>query len=501
MGILSVLLSLAALSGSASPTAAQETPRRGSSAETKVKITVSKEIIYLVGPLRADGTVDYAAALNTQLGQGVTPENNAAIPLLRVIGPYFLVDASRAEVLRRLGMPSLPEKGNYWGGWEPAGDVETAKAVPWSERDYPAVAAWLNANERPLALVVEATNRPRFWIPLPEGEESWPLAVSSYTPVGGIARALVARAMGRLHSGDIAGAWADLRAGHRLARLIARHPTFNTWMVGVESDAYASGGVAALAKSRRITVGEAKAFLSDLRVLPPLPDVFEVLDRFERLKRLEIIVGFARASKGDREVWATLFDAPGLTGLSASDVDWDEALRTVNRWVDRLVAVRGKPSFAERRDALGALERELQDLKARARQTLRPENVRTLPRAARDPARARSTLGQAIGTLFDPDWSAAKLMSNAYWVEAQFRVNDTALALAGYRAEKGGFPARLEDLKPGYLPEIPKDPFVDRPLSYQRRGGAYLLYSVGRDGKPDKAAGAQSGDDIVVLAE
>jgi len=510
MRILSVLLSLAALSAFGSPSAAQETPRKGSSAETEVKITVSKETTYLLGPLRVDGTVDYAAALNARLGKGVTPENNAAIPLLRAIGPGLLVEASRAEVLRRLGMPSLPEKardlrladGTYraWpGGWEP--ESQKALEAPWAAKDYPTMAAWLKANEGRLALVVEATKRPRLWIPLPEGKEGWPLAVYLGGPVGGIVRALVARAMGRLHSGDIAGAWADLRAGHRLARLIARHPDTSAWMSGL--DGQVGQGVATLAKSRGITVSEAKAFLSDLRTLPPLPSFFEVLDEFERLETLEAITALAHAPKPDWKVMAeTSLDAPGLADLSASEVDWDEALRTVNRWFDRLVAVRGKASFAGRRDALDLLDKELRDLKARARQTLRPENVRTPRRAARDPAPARSTLGRAIGTLLYPEWATGtNMLSKTYRLEAHFRVTEAALALAGYRAETGGFPARLEDLKPGYLPDIPKDPFVDRPLSYQRRGRGYVLYSVGPDGKPDKAAGAQSGDDIVLRAE
>ena len=34
----------------------------------------------ITGPLRPNGTVDYAAALNEECSAGVTPENNAAAP-------------------------------------------------------------------------------------------------------------------------------------------------------------------------------------------------------------------------------------------------------------------------------------------------------------------------------------------------------------------------------------------------------------------------------------
>src|SRR5690349_10746497 len=43
---------------------------------------LAKETTFFSGPLRKDGTVDYVAAINEELGRGVTRENNAAIPLL-----------------------------------------------------------------------------------------------------------------------------------------------------------------------------------------------------------------------------------------------------------------------------------------------------------------------------------------------------------------------------------------------------------------------------------
>src|SRR6185312_9378435 len=46
------------------------------------KFTVGKETTIVEGPLKADGTVDYIAAMNEINGRGVTPEDNAAIPLL-----------------------------------------------------------------------------------------------------------------------------------------------------------------------------------------------------------------------------------------------------------------------------------------------------------------------------------------------------------------------------------------------------------------------------------
>ena len=51
------------------------------------KITISKETTYITEPLRADGCVDYVAAVKRHCSEGVTPENNAAIPFWQAVGP------------------------------------------------------------------------------------------------------------------------------------------------------------------------------------------------------------------------------------------------------------------------------------------------------------------------------------------------------------------------------------------------------------------------------
>ncbi len=59
------------------------------------------------------------------------------------------------------------------------------------------------------------------------------------------------------------------------------------------------------------------------------------------------------------------------------------------------------------------------------------------------------------------------------------------LALRLYLAEHGELPKRLEQLVPDYLPELPLDPFSERPLVYRPDGSSWLLYSIGPDHKDD----------------
>ncbi len=63
------------------------------------------------------------------------------------------------------------------------------------------------------------------------------------------------------------------------------------------------------------------------------------------------------------------------------------------------------------------------------------------------------------------------------------------LALQAYRKDNGVYPNKLLDLVPGDLPSLPADPFSpSNSIRYVRTGSAYILYSVGPDGKDNGGA-------------
>ena len=75
----------------------------------RYKLTVSRETTVLLGPLNPDGTVNYVAAMNQMYGEGVTPENNAAVLLIQAAGPDCLRPATRQRILEELGIESLDD--------------------------------------------------------------------------------------------------------------------------------------------------------------------------------------------------------------------------------------------------------------------------------------------------------------------------------------------------------------------------------------------------------
>jgi hypothetical protein len=66
------------------------------------------------------------------------------------------------------------------------------------------------------------------------------------------------------------------------------------------------------------------------------------------------------------------------------------------------------------------------------------------------------------------------------------RSSRIAVAIERYRRAHGeALPAALTDLVPTYLTEIPEDPVTGRPLLYRAVADAFMVYSVGPDGKDD----------------
>ena len=201
-------------------------------------ITISPETTYLTEPLRPDGTVDYLAAFNARLSKGVTADNNAAIPLLKALGPGMLDPKTLQRTLDYLGV-QLPPGGKYMVIWpdfataNPSSTPRTAAGLDpeepdeamirlWTPGECPRLAKFLDLNKSPLDQIVQACRRERFYLPLFSTKPSGRFVELSYQPLQkylSVTRALMARASGRLAAGDFENAWQDLLTSHRLARL------------------------------------------------------------------------------------------------------------------------------------------------------------------------------------------------------------------------------------------------------------------------------------------
>jgi hypothetical protein len=470
------------------------------------KVPLGKDTTVASGPLDQDGYVDYEAALNDRLAKGIAPERNANALLWQALGPAPAGARVPAEFFKRLGIAVPPPGGAYFVGLHQYArdhlqlDPERlgalydqqgrAAARPWAAKDYPHIASWLKANEGPLALAVAATRRPEYFNPLVsrQNEKGPGALIGALLPSVGkcreLANALSARAMLRVAEGKADEAWQDLLACHRLGRLVARGATLIEALVGIAIDQIATQADLAYLERAGLTSGQARGRLKDLQGLPPLPPPADKIDLGERFVYLDCVQRFRRGGVG------TLQELDGRPGRKPTAVelwalgliDWAPALREGNRWYDRLAAAMRLQGRAEREEALDKIEEELKALKKRA---TGPEDFAWRLALGKDlPDReAGKAIGEVLIGLLVP---AARKVQGAYDRAEQVQRNlRVAFALAAYRADRGRYPARLDELAPGYLAAVPGDLFSGKPLVYRPSDKGYQFYSMGINGKDE----------------
>ena len=290
--------------GDQSPKPAEQGPKR------MPLITVSKKTTALVSPLDAEGYVDYLAALNQRVSQGVTPQNNAGVLLVRAWGAKEFEPRQRLQYFHLLGIEPLPNGGPFLTEFpafvmkklgRPAtktelADFDRALHEAWSARRMPLISEWLKANAGPLDLVVAATRRSQCYLPLvePPGAGLQGMPLPGHDGSRKAARLMVARAMLRLGEGKIEEAEQDLLACHRLGRLYGRTPFAIPALVAVAIDSIAFQGDAELLACGNLSAERALAYQDALRKLPALPAMVDVIDRDERFVFLDTVASFAR---------------------------------------------------------------------------------------------------------------------------------------------------------------------------------------------------------------
>ncbi len=272
------------------------------------RVTISKETTYLVAPLRDDGYVDYRAAVNEMQSEGVTPENNFVVVLWQAVGPKIIDPEYRATYFRQLGIHPLAETGDYLlpidgfvkAPTNPEEQLDSAGSRPWLKRDFPEVAAWLDANEKPLRLIVEGSRRPRCYSPLYGPEAGAPI-MNSLLPAAQearpVARSIAARAMLKLESGQLDDAFDDSLACRHIGRLMGQGTTLIESLVAFSIDEMADRIDLAIAASGKMTAKQARRYADELRRLPALPNVVDDLNLSERFFLLDAVAALAKGKK------------------------------------------------------------------------------------------------------------------------------------------------------------------------------------------------------------
>ena len=282
-------------------------------------------------------------------------------------------------------------------------------------------------------------------------------------------------------------AWEDLLACHRLARLAGQGPTL------VEAGGHCHGrdGLCrrpGLLQHARLTPAQIARMRADLDKLPPLPKMVDKINVAERFMYLDS-VGMVARGRAQHVTGLTGGGKP--KGMFESLMDSTAGKRSTGTtccgW-----AIPGTIGLA---DACGKPPRSERERRWK-RSTATSRSWRHRPRTGnRWACDAGQPAVRAVG-VDRPDvglHAAAGDLRSAIKAEdratMQFEVTRLAFALAAYRADHGGYPAKLADLAPQYVAKVPRDIFNDAELHYRLQGGGYLLYSVGVNGKDDGGKG------------
>jgi len=430
----------------------------------------------IVGPVMPDGRIDYLSVLDAQAAEGVTYQNNAAVPFLEAVGRSGLSGTQPPDgITDKLGMPHLPEHGDYLLRYEDfikqqgatsAGAYPADLPTTWPVTISPLAAQWVRANDHPLELLVEASKRSRFFIPFDGGNRP-KVIVSVLLPYVSLfqesGRLLLMRAMIRLNARDIAGFREDLLATHRLARLLGQSPTAVERIQARESleiPACQAGRVAAA--SGKLSADQARSLAADLAGLGDLPPMSDMIDG-ERFLVLDVLQALA-TSPPDRG--AELYN--GIMGSDAlgppnfwfrfAPLPYEAAMRRMNHCYDGALAATQLPNYPRRIAAMNLWEED----------------------------NAKSSSGLFVFNVLSPGFPIRQLLLSVVRMEqreetsrTQMRLTRIALALAAYKADHRGYPHSLDELSPAYLPKIPNDPFSEKPLVYAATSDGYALYSAG----------------------
>lgn len=449
------------------------------------EIKISPETTYVTEPRTPDGFVDFASALNARYGDGVTPDNNAAVLLIQAQGPGEIAPPLRARYFKLIGIPPIPNEGDYLlderqflraqGLGEQQLTVATDQFIeelrtaferPWTDEEFPELAAYLAAHEVPLELVVQASRRTHFFSPIAEQDQ---VLLSVSMPVEQrarlAARLLLLRGTRRMAEGDVPAAWDDVLACYRLARLIGQSPSTIGLLVSYALEADANLGAQALICSDRLSATQARQCLRDLDALRPLSQAVDVINFGERLTTLD---SFCRLATGRLSPEAVGQAKPDGT-FKGRLLDCNVVLKEVNRHMDEMVSLMQLPDPVERE---AELKRFLDEF------LVEMDSWSPFIAGLFGNSESMSRIfAKSLLSLMAP--AMQRTRSAEASAEARIELTRLGFALAVNQRENGSYPKTLAELAPAILPEVPLDSCSGEDFIYRRTEDGFVLYSVG----------------------
>ena len=437
---------------------------------------------------------DYLAIFNRVLGRGVTPANNAAIPILILNRPNSLrlyrekldgkkwrrvrVVGGEARLCKAMGIRKSDLTGPIYGdsvqffsmlrlGMKD-GKTDSAGIVarvpyyisgrfmfqPWRYKPNPWIAIWLNKKAAAFRILTAASRRPRFFIPLiplhPGGRYSRKMTGNIYSVLGyvqSMGEDLEARAMVSLGRGHIRRCMRDILTAQRLVSLMTQEHTALSLVASFSLHASAMDGQRVLAESGKASAAQLMAFMKRLDAVPK-PVSMAVAVRTTERWMLRDYLDWAAAHRRTAVHQQDAIKAVAIPLLPKSYVSWTpaqtaKANKEYEQLCDQLAAIYGiRPRMRRMRTLHLELEKWLH---------------------SGDPVAKHFAVVQLMP-------AELNMLAFSDCDASDRRLTRICLALAAFRQQHGKFPGSLAELAPEYLAHIPHNPFTGAGFNYRLSG-------------------------------
>jgi|GEM_PF-1404943 len=473
-------------------------------------VRVSPQTTWATSPLKPNGDIDYIAFLNQQYA--IPPDQNAFVDLVRILGPKFEGVVFPPGFFEQLGIPSVPEHGDYLENliWRRMGvDTpisvtlngvrieslrvhELTKSVPFAPGEFPAVDKWFQKNEHHLLAIQSAVRKPGYYTPIGGSDNSYTALMGHVQQMRAVVWSMQRSSMLRLGRGDVTGAIDDQIAILRFGRHISRLGTPLEFLFGMIFENMGHDSIAQTVFSGKCTAVDLKRLAAELDSLPPLRSIDKRYLEAERVMMLDLAIGIGRYGPipwddrflGPASPGAMWIDSkPGFDdALIRAAIDWESVCLELNARFDQLDRIPEQSSVLAQAGMYRAADQELD---------AQGEKTRLFSQFFGWTSDGRRQRGKLISDMLPVYSGFSRSYQFDYWRQAlaRFMVSRVAIALELFRLEHGEYPRGLDELVPEFLETMPLDPFTEKQLIYRPdEGDPFLLYSIGRNGFDDNGA-------------
>lgn len=460
------------------------------------ELPFSTETTVYTSPVDDSGFVDFVEAFYSDLGQGITSENNAAYEIIEAFGGRGSSGEVVSDACEFLNIEPMGEQDDFFRSvdeysrqiahWETAelsdiyDEQDLAMTRPWVSGTHPHMDEWLASNAASLEMIKEASQKPHYFIHRrPSGGAMVTILLDDIQKLRAVARCLAARAMNRCGHQDYEGAWDDIQTMYRLARLISRCPFLVERLVGFAINGIAHHTTVAWLNSLPDDYPHLAKKRNELDQLPPLDSISNGI-RCERIMAIDSVIGTIKNPEGFEGIGV---QQETMTRLGQQALDWNLILTELNKAYDEIEEGYAQETYAEQKAAMQTLTDDLNQRSKEIKELY--QNPLTHLRWALIPGARNQEASEILANIFMSLLLPAcePMINVGRRSESEWDLVKVAFVMTEYRFQNGRLPVTFKEAG---LPNK-TTPIVDRfdgqPFRIAPDGPNHIwLWQIGFDG-------------------